>query len=172
MAVCNALLQMGTGPINAVVLEKKLTATLQYESIETWTLEKETIVNIESPKVVKEGGNLKSIFRSKVVTKVKQFHRKLNIHYQIYIYGGNNTSGGGEDSFTLRDETLSCEIITRGHKESPEKMLNCHTKNPSPVDVSLTWLLKQMKSTSASCSLLTAAFDIDRSAESCCTPMQ
>jgi len=153
--------------IDVVVVKKKLAATLRFESTETCTLVKEEIIHVEGPQVVKESGDsLKNVFKSKkVVTKVKQFHWKMDIRYRIYVYGGNDTSGSGEDSFILKDETISCEIITRGNKEIPARMLNLDAGNPSPVDVSLTWLLKQMDASS-----LTAAYDIDRSAESCRTP--
>jgi len=42
---------------------------------------------MEGPEVIKEGGDsLINVFKSKkVVTKVKQFHWKMDIRYRIYV---------------------------------------------------------------------------------------
>jgi len=118
---------------------------------------------------------------NKIVSKVKQYHWKVEIEYTIdvIVSGGatnnetkdgeeeeNNNQSNNDNKMVLVSKTASCEIITRGAKKSKFEAFKKFVPS-RPLTVSLTWLLRHIQNTDP----LEVKLEIDRNVESCRTPM-
>lgn len=154
--------------LTKLVQDEKKSITMRFVAKELCAFVKESEYVLENPhSFVQEEtstnwrGNTSSRTTSRVVkTNVKQYHWNIGIEYGIYLYCGNETQFNAPNSLPIVTRNISCELIT---KTSEAPYVPSHQTNP--LDVSLTWLLKNMDKNA-----LQAKFIIDRERESCRTP--
>jgi hypothetical protein len=152
--------------INLIQDDKK-SITLRFSAKETCTFVKEEEVEKERPEVFEKtttqnilGQTKTKTVVSKVVQKVKQFHWKVDIKYDIYLYYGAETSLDATNSIPIITKaSTSCDIVTM--TSQPPRP----TSHVKPIDVNLTWLLQHIERET-----LNAKFSIDREQETCRTP--
>ena len=151
---------------------EKRTVTLRMEFRDTCQFFKEQNVNVHKGQRTIETSTLKSLCcygrtmtkqeetKFRVTQTVKEYHWKVGIAHKVHIYAGNapNTS-----TIELQSQSSSTIIITTGQKKAPFPESTIHT----PIETSLTWIVQQISMDKMVCH-----FKIDRSKDTCKTPIQ
>jgi len=148
------------------VHNEKRAVTLRFALEENCTFLEEKTVEIEIPNEVSvevtetksNGKNKSSMFKRRVVTKVKEYNWQFGIHYKIFAFAGSDPE---VDPVIFKSGSSSTKIITTGNKKAPVQERNVLP----PVDVSITWLLQNLMQEGLKCD-----FHIDRSNEETRTP--
>ncbi|GFH44735.1 hypothetical protein CTEN210_01209 [Chaetoceros tenuissimus] len=175
-AVCNAVDAMDESGGDALqkaaslASEQNKSVTLRFQAKEKCEFlseeekEEECPISTEETTQEKDGkGSVKNLFtKRKVFNKVKLFHWKATIEYEIYLFLGNDSSVDSETSQVLRRRVITTGSTQKGWKENP---LGQGVLAHDPVDLNLTWLIKTMDNKDSS-----VEFNIDRSLDSCRTP--
>ena len=157
-AILNALQSIGFDEKvleQIMKLSKNSTATLRFKQDSECTFDKEEIKEIEGTSL--ESTSLLGLGKTtcKTITKQKEYFWKFKSNYEILIYFGTDL----ENPIILKTNNLST-ILKTTSKDSPQPNKHSHP----PVDISLTWLLKQLNDVnSVTCS-------IDRIKKNCHTP--
>lgn len=143
-------------------------ATLRFAAEESCIFIREDVVQVDSGtnRVLEltrdssngEGGT--STLRTKVSTTVKEYWWKVDIGYEIFVFIGSDSN---EHKMLLVDRNSSCELVTTGTKTPPFPS----TLRRLPLDLSLTWLIKNLSIKGSDCF---CNFSINRTAKSCRTP--
>ena len=123
------------------------------------------------------GGKTDTTSKVKVVTKVKEYHWKVEVSHRLFVFPGTDTSAGLE----LQSRTTSTFVVTSGGQAtaySPRIGHPNHNKPPTPIpestihlpiDVNLTWFFQQIEPKEQVCQ-----FHIDRNSvkaqRTCLTP--
>eukprot|EP00339_Tiarina_fusa_P000371 CAMPEP_0117002288 /NCGR_PEP_ID=MMETSP0472-20121206/4015_1 /TAXON_ID=693140 ORGANISM="Tiarina fusus, Strain LIS" /NCGR_SAMPLE_ID=MMETSP0472 /ASSEMBLY_ACC=CAM_ASM_000603 /LENGTH=1027 /DNA_ID=CAMNT_0004702601 /DNA_START=138 /DNA_END=3221 /DNA_ORIENTATION=+ len=145
IAQMNCLERMGLSAEILQGVDKTKATTLRFQSSETCTFLKETEVKVPMERTVETvedtqttgsffGKTTKATI-SRVVNRVKEYHWKVDISWQLFIFSGTNT----DDKTMLQSRQSSTTVVIQS-KEAP---FPGHRER-SPVDVSLTWLLQQI----------------------------
>jgi hypothetical protein len=177
-AVCNAIDAMDESESGGDALQKAASlaseqnksVTLRFQAKEKCEFlseeekEEECPISTEETTQEKDGkGSVKNLFtKRKVFNKVKLFHWKATIEYEIYLFLENDSGVDSETSQVLRRSVITTGITQKGWKENP---LGQGVVAHDPVDLNLTWLIKTMDNKDSS-----VEFNIDRSLDSCRTP--
>jgi hypothetical protein len=98
--------------------------------------------------------------RSKVSRNVKEYWWRIDIKYEIFVFIGSDSNS---NKVVLTDRSSSCELVATGTKASPFPS----NFRRSPIDMSLTWLIKNLLVKDREC---LCNFVIDRTLKSCRTP--
>ena len=151
---------------------EKRTVTLRMEFRDTCQFFKEQNVNVHDGERTIETSTQKSSrsfgvratkqeeTKFRVTTVVKEYHWKVGIAYKVHIYAGNDLNTSTID---LQSRSSSTIIITTGQKKAPFPESTIHT----PIETSLTWIVQRISMDKMVCH-----FKIDRSKDTCKTPIQ
>ena len=155
-------------------LVQKRTVTLRLEMSDTCQFLKEQSVNVATPQnervstveTTSQGSSFfggttttKEEVKVRVKTVVKEYHWRVGVTYRIFAYVGNEPNA---NPLELQSRSSSTVIVLTGQKTPPFPDVTRH----SPIDTSLTWILQRL-----SMEKLTTTFKIDRSKDTCKTPV-
>ena len=155
-------------------LVQKRTVTLRLEMSDTCQFLKEQSVNVATPQreltttveTTSQGSSFfggatttKEEVKVRVNTTVKEYHWRVGVTYRIFAYAGNEPD---TKPLELQSRSSSTVIVLTGQKTPPFPDVTRH----SPIDTSLTWILQRL-----SMEKLTTTFKIDRSRDTCKTPL-
>jgi len=142
--------------------------TLRFKCSDSCKFLKEQTVDVPLPTVVESTeeaettgsflGKTKTSTVSQVVKRVQEFHWEVEVKWEISVYSGMNV----EERRILDGRTSSTILIVQSSKQDPP--LPAH-RDHRPLDVSLTWLLKQIDIEN-----MAAHFTIDTQDETTKTP--
>jgi len=142
--------------------------TLRFKCSDSCKFLKEQTVDVPLPTVVESTeeaettgsflGKTKKSTVSQVVKRVQEFHWEVEVKWEISVYSGTNV----EERRILDGRTSSTILIVQSSKQDPP--LPAH-RDHRPLDVSLTWLLKQIDIEN-----MAAHFTIDTQDETTKTP--
>jgi len=142
--------------------------TLRFKCSDSCKFLKEQTVDVPLPTVVESTeeaettgsflGKTKTSTVSQVVKRVQEFHWEVEVKWEISVYSGTNV----EERRILDGRTSSTILIVQSSKQDPP--LPAH-RDHRPLDVSLTWLLKQIDIEN-----MAAHFTIDTQDETTKTP--
>lgn len=158
IAQMNVLERLGLTADVLKSIDKSKATTLRFQASDTCVFLKEQNVEVpmeRSHQTTSETqttgaffGNTKKSTISKVVNHVKEFHWKVDFKWEIAIYAGTNVA----QNKIVQTRSSSMIVVTQSNKQPPLPKHREHT----PLDVSLTWLMKQIDNEK-----LTAQFKID-----------
>jgi len=191
-AQMNALERLGLDPdkfrtVSGWVHDGRKTVTLRFKAKDTCSFLKERDVEIATGQVTTQvdrettssstgtgfmgmtssGGATKETVTAKVMTKIKEYHWRVEVSYSIVIFAGsdpNSTDGVVE----LQSRSSSSVIVTSGGQAAgsfrpgvvpskPAPPVPDATDHP-PVDTDVTWFFRMIQPTEQTCE-----FKIDRS---------
>jgi len=148
VAQMNVLERLGftTQIIQQLADIKTKTTTLRFEANETCTFLKEQTVDVPDPHAVEVVKEKTSILGSKrfsstsstihkVIKKVKEYHWTVKTHWEITVFSGTEVN----KKIMIQSRDSSTVLITQSKDAPMEKI-----QNHNPVDLNLTWLLKQI----------------------------
>ncbi|KAL3943823.1 MAG: hypothetical protein SGBAC_002116 [Bacillariaceae sp.] len=148
VAQMNVLERLGFSPQTIQQLQDTTTktTTLRFEATETCTFLKEQTVDVPDPhavETVKEKTSMlgSTRFKStssttyKVIKKVQEYHWTIKTHWEINVFSGAEL----DKKIVLQSRDSSTIVVTQS-KDAPMGKVEKH----APVDLNLTWLLKQI----------------------------
>jgi hypothetical protein len=162
----------------SLVENEKKNITMRFIARETCVFVRKEEIEIESPhSIVQEKtttttnsgaigspssstNTVSELISTSVKTKIEQFYWKVEIEYGIFTYCGQETQFNAVNSQPILTKAISCEIITKTSQPPFSPVVDTN-----PLDVSLTWLLKNANKES-----LQSQFRINRENDSCRTP--
>jgi len=162
----------------SLVENEKKNITMRFIARETCVFVRKEEIEIESPhEIVQEKtttttnsgaigspssstNTVSELISTSVKTKIEQFYWKVEIEYGIFTYCGQESQFNAVNSQPILTKAISCEIITRTSQPPFSPVVDTN-----PLDVSLTWLLKNANKES-----LQSQFRINRENDSCRTP--
>ena len=109
--------------------------------------------------------------KTKVATRVKEYHWKVGVQYRLVVFRGNDPAG---TALELQSRAASTVLVTSGGQQThkshhkPVSPLNERTVHP-PIDLNLTWFFQRISPKQLECQ-----FAIDRDSikalKTCKTP--
>jgi hypothetical protein len=169
IAQMNALGRIGLTAEVLKSIDTSKPTTLRFQASDSCSLLKEQTVSVHMPHSVKTKedtntagdlwGSTKKSTITQGVNKVKEFHWKVEVEWQICLFSGTDL----EDKKVLHNRSSSAIIVSQSKTTPP--VAKC-TTHPS-IDLSLSWLLKMIDT-----SALTAQFKIDTKNETTKTPLR
>eukprot|EP01104_Vermistella_antarctica_P016952 TRINITY_DN590_c0_g1_i2.p1 TRINITY_DN590_c0_g1~~TRINITY_DN590_c0_g1_i2.p1 ORF type:complete len:948 (+),score=314.10 TRINITY_DN590_c0_g1_i2:144-2987(+) len=146
----------------------KRSVTLRFTSEEGCEYDREEVRKVKSPTSLVETksiGAIKSTKKLEVVTKVTEYFWKFKAEYSLFAFIGNAPT---DDPLVLCSHGGKTEVKTTSKKTPKPKV----SVLPS-IDINITWLLKQLSSSSSETpapSRAQSRFSIDREHKKCHTP--
>jgi hypothetical protein len=169
IAQMNALERIGLTAEVLRSIDTSKPTTLRFQASDSCSFLKEQIVSVPMPHqvaTVEDTNTTGSFFGStkkstitQVTHKVKEFHWKVEVEWQVFLFSGTNL----EDKKVLQSRSSSAIIVSQSNTTPP---LAEQTTHP-PTDLSLTWLLKVIDLPA-----LTAQFKIDTEKDTTKTPLR
>jgi len=142
IAYMNCFNKLGLDADVLKCIDKTKPATLRFDSATSWNFLKKATVDVPTEKSYEMKEETKGITQKllgsstktfKTVQHVTEFHWEVEFNWSISVYSG--TSVG--DKKVIKSRKIKTIIIT------PSKEELQHFSSP-PIDISLTWLLKQI----------------------------
>jgi hypothetical protein len=169
IAQMNALERIGLTAEVLKSIDPSKTTTLRFQASDSCSFLKEQTVSVPMPHQVETVedttttgsffGSTKKSTITHVTHKVKEFHWKVEVEWQVFLFSGTNL----EDKKVLQSRSSSAIVVSQSNNTSP---LAKHTTHP-PTDLSLAWLLKMIDMPA-----LTAQFKIDTEKDTTKTPLR
>lgn len=159
IAQMNCLEQLGMTADKLKAIDQSKSSTLRFQTSDSCSFLKEQTVEVPMERAVETTedtqtsgsffGTTKKSTISRIVNQVKEYHWKVDVKWEISVYPGTDV----DQRTVLQDRSSSMIIVTQSANNRPP--LPVHREH-KPLDVSLTWLLKQIDADA-----FTAQFIID-----------
>jgi hypothetical protein len=158
IAQMNCLERIGVTASVLQGIDKSKPTTLRFQASDSCTFLKEQNVEVPMETSVESTedtqttgsffGSTKKSTISRVVNHIKEYHWKVDVQWEVSIYAGTDVDA--KTVVQSRSSSMIIAIQSNKHQPLPDH------RDHNPLDVSLTWLMKQIDADA-----LTAQFKID-----------